>query len=275
MRSIGKRRVFNSIRQRYYTDHGPAWERFAAIAFAVAPPANRFASEGLMTKQEPPGVEPSPDSLAATKAAIREEAHARRRAQPDKDALSQTICATFAALPEYQAARVVLFYLDVRAEARTRHYLPTALGHGKKIVVPYCVEGETLELFHLERMDELVEGMYKILEPRPELREAPGKRVDVRELDLVMVPGVAFDRRGARMGHGKGYYDKLLEHARPDTPLVALAFECQLFPELPVAAHDVTMDKIITERTVYQGQGRTTSGRTTSDRTTAGRANDP
>jgi len=73
---------------------------------------------------------------------------------------------------------------------------------------------------------------------------------------LVMVPGVAFDRRGARMGHGKGYYDKLLEHARPDTPLVALAFECQLFPEVPVQAHDIFMDQIITEQTIYPGQGR-------------------
>ena len=58
-----------------------------------------------------------------------------------------------------------------------------------------------------------------------------------------MVPGVAFDRRGARMGHGKGYYDKLLQHARPDAPLVALAFECQLFPEIPTQAHDIFMDQ--------------------------------
>jgi 5-formyltetrahydrofolate cyclo-ligase len=71
-----------------------------------------------------------------------------------------------------------------------------------------------------------------------------------------MVPGVAFDRRGARMGHGKGYYDKLLQHARLNTPLVALAFECQLFEEIPVAEHDIFMDRIITEDHVYQGRGR-------------------
>src|SRR4051794_26541430 len=198
--------------------------------------------------------------LPELKKQIREEAHARRNAQPDKDALSRTICETFASLPEYAAAKTVLFYVDVRSEVRTRDYLATALTHAKKVVVPWCnAEGE-LELFHLAAMDELATGMYRILEPRPELRHAPGKVVDIHELDLVMVPGVAFDRRGARMGHGKGYYDKLLEHARPDTPLVALAFECQMFPEIPVGAHDVFMDRIITEKAIHAGRGRAAPG---------------
>lgn len=187
------------------------------------------------------------------KQAIREEAHARRRAQENKDGLSQAICERFAALPEYAAARSVMFYVDVRAEVRTRNYLETALSHGKRIIVPYCVDGE-LELFHLESMDELATGMYGILEPREDLRGVSEKRIDVQELDLIMVPGVAFDRRGARMGHGKGYYDKLLEHAREDTPLVALAFDCQLFDEVPVESHDVFMDKVVTETATYGGK---------------------
>lgn len=190
--------------------------------------------------------QPTAADMAAIKRTIREEAHAKRNAQVDKDALSSRICAHFLALPEYASANTVLFYIDVRAEVRTRHDLTRALATGKKIVVPYCV-ADLLHLFHLESMDELEIGMYKILEPKKELRSLEEKRVDVRDVDLIMVPGVAFDRRGARMGHGKGYYDKLLEHARPKTPLVALAFECQLFPEIPTAAHDVFMDKIITE----------------------------
>ena len=75
------------------------------------------------------------------------------------------------------------------------------------------------------------------------------------------MPGGAFDRRGARMGHGNGYYDKLLQHARSNTPLIALAFECQLFDEIPVADHDIFMDKLITEDHVYNGQGRDVSDR--------------
>ena len=190
------------------------------------------------------------------KAAIREQAHEARRAQENKDELSQTICEKFAALPEFASAKTVMFYVDVRTEVRTRHFLPQALTLGKQSVVPWCnAEGE-LELFHLENMDELSIGMYKILEPREDLRLLPAKQVPVEQLDLVMVPGVAFDRSGARMGHGKGYYDKLLEHARPDTPLVALAFECQMFPEIPVQSHDVFMDKIVTESAVYNGRGR-------------------
>src|SRR3954467_13707535 len=186
----------------------------------------------------------SPEQLREAKQKLREQAHANRNAQPDKDALSDAICATFLALPEYAAARTVLFYVDVRSEVRTRQALPTALTHGKKIVVPWCNDQGELELFHLESMDELATGMYRILEPRPELRSLPAKQVAATELDLVMVPGVAFDRSGGRMGHGKGYYDKLLQHARPDAPLIALAFECQLFPEIPTDSHDIFMDAI-------------------------------
>lgn len=198
------------------------------------------------------------DQLTAfqeAKAKIRRQAHDNRNAQDNKDELSITICEKFVSLSEYTTAETIMFYLDARSEVRTRHYMPSALTSGKRIVVPYCVE-DILHLFWLESMDELAIGMWKILEPLEDLRHAPEKKVDVTELDLVMVPGVAFDRRGARMGHGKGYYDKLLQNARPDAPLVALAFECQVFPEIPTAPHDIFMDKIITEEAVYVGEGR-------------------
>ncbi|MBY0586300.1 5-formyltetrahydrofolate cyclo-ligase [bacterium] len=193
--------------------------------------------------------------IVELKKQIREESHARRNAQENKDDLSRQIVAQFRGLPEYQRAHTIMYYLDVRSEVRTRHDLQDAIAGDKKIVVPYCVDG-FLHLFHLTSLDELEVGMYKILEPKTELRDVAHKKVDPKELDLVMVPGVAFDKRGGRMGHGKGYYDKLLEHVRPEVPLVALAFECQLFPEIPVAPHDVFMTKIITEKAVYEGRGR-------------------
>ncbi len=195
------------------------------------------------------------DELVARKTQIREQSHANRNAQENKDEISKGIMARFLALPEYAAAKTVMFYIDVRSEVRTRHNLIDALATGKKIIVPYCVDGE-LELFHLESMDELELGMYRILEPKAELRTVAAKKVQPEELDLIMVPGVAFDKNGGRTGHGKGYYDKLLEHAKPETPLVGIAFECQLFPEIPCGDHDIYMDKVVTESAVYPGRGR-------------------
>lgn len=193
--------------------------------------------------------------LASRKQEIRTAAHANRRNQPDKDEVSRVIVDRFMRLDEYAKAKTIMFYVDVRDEVRTRHVLPEAIQGDKRIIIPYCVDGE-LELFHLESMDELDVGMYKILEPKNELRTVAAKRLQPQDLDLIMVPGVAFDRNGGRTGHGKGYYDKLLEHARPDAPLVALSFECQMFPEIPCESHDIYMDKVVTEAAVYTGRGR-------------------
>ncbi|MDB5391991.1 MAG: putative 5-formyltetrahydrofolate cyclo-ligase [Planctomycetaceae bacterium] len=198
-------------------------------------------------------------SFQLRKREIREQAHANRKEQPDKDAISAIIVEKFLELPEYETADTVMFYVDVRTEVKTRDFLSVALLHGKKVVVPFCRPDGHLELFWLQNMNELSVGMYKILEPKAELRGLPEKKVEPEDLDLVMVPGVAFDRNGARMGHGFGYYDKLLEHTRATTPLVALAFECQLFEEIPTADHDIFMDKIITEAAIYQGRGRSES----------------
>ena len=191
------------------------------------------------------------------KQTLREQARKNRVAQKNKDEVSRAICNSFMQLPSYQAAKTVMWYVDAGSEVRTRHSLPIALTHGKRVVVPYCiVETNELELFLLEEMSELVEGAYKILEPKEELRALPSKRIQPEELDLGMVPGTAFDATGGRMGQGKGYYDRLLTRARPDAPLVALAFECQMFPEIPVAPHDVFMDLVLTESRVYNGKGR-------------------
>lgn len=193
--------------------------------------------------------------LSELKTAIRKQAHENRRAQSEKDSVSKKIVNRFIDLPEYRAAQSIMFYVDVRDEVRTRQALPAAVASGKRIIVPYCVDGE-LELFWLENIDELELGMYRILEPKNELRLLESKRIQPTDLDLVMVPGVAFDRTGGRTGHGKGYYDKLLQHARLDAPLIALAFECQMFEKIPAESHDIYMDKIVTEDAIYTGKGR-------------------
>jgi 5-formyltetrahydrofolate cyclo-ligase len=186
---------------------------------------------------------------------IRRQAEANRRAKPDKDAASEIIWKRVAALPEHVASETVAWYVHFRSEVRTRGFLAAALAAGKRIVVPYCL-GDQLRLFLLESIDELAPGTWGIWEPKAELRSLAAKRVDAGALDFVIVPGVAFDCQGGRLGHGKGYYDKLLAQVRPDARLVGLAFDCQLFPEVPTQSHDVWMDAVVTESAIYRGRGR-------------------
>jgi 5-formyltetrahydrofolate cyclo-ligase len=200
------------------------------------------------------------DALMERKGKMRREAYDARNAQENKDELSKVIVEKFINLPEYAAAGTIMWYLDVRSEVRTRHMIGDAVNSDKKIVVPYCTVDEKgdnkLGLWHLESMDELVVGKWKILEPPKDRWGEKGKEVEPKELDLIMVPGVGFDQRGGRMGNGQGYYDRLLENARPDAPLIALCFESQMFPEILVGPHDIFMDKVITEKAIYEGKGR-------------------
>jgi 5-formyltetrahydrofolate cyclo-ligase len=183
------------------------------------------------------------------KAAIRRVALDRRAAQANKDTLSRRIVETLVALPEFTAAAAVAIYLDARTEVRTRRSLPKLLASGKRIVVPWCDQDE-LRLFALESPDELATGRFGILEPQSELRHQVERQVSPAEIDLFVIPGVAFDRRGTRLGHGRGYFDRLLARARQDAKLVGLAFECQLFDTLPSETHDIRMHQIITENGV-------------------------
>jgi len=200
------------------------------------------------------------DALKERKAGLRRQAYDARNAQENKDEVSRIIVERFIALPEYAAAHTAMWYLDVRSEVRTRHQLGAALNGGKRIIVPYCTVDESgankLGLWHLTGMDELVVGKWKILEPPRERWGEAGKEVEPPDLDLVMVPGVGFARDGARMGNGTGNYCRRLTEVRREAPLMALAYECQMFPDLAVGPQDIYMDKVITERAVYEGRGR-------------------
>jgi 5-formyltetrahydrofolate cyclo-ligase len=138
------------------------------------------------------------------------------------------------------------------------------LASGKRIVVPYCTVDDRgdnkLGLWWLKALDELVVGKWKILEPASDRWGEPGREIAPDEIDFVVVPGVGFGRDGARIGNGQGYYDRLLGSVRPDCPLVGLCYECQLFDGLVVDAHDVFMDKVVTENAVYEGRGRRAIG---------------
>jgi 5-formyltetrahydrofolate cyclo-ligase len=191
------------------------------------------------------------DEVRRLKQQMRIDASARRAKQPDAERLSRQIFARLTALPQYARAHTLMLYLDVRSEVRTQWFVPDAWNAGKQVVVPYCENGQ-LELYPLSSFDELEPATMGVLEPRPELRRRGDRKINPTELDLIIAPGLAFDRRGGRLGYGKGYYDRFLHQIRGDAAKLAVCFECQLFAEIPVLSHDIRMDVVVTENSVYR-----------------------
>jgi 5-formyltetrahydrofolate cyclo-ligase len=141
-------------------------------------------------------------------------------------------------------AKCVAFYVSMPHEVATDAMIDRAISEGKRVTVPRC-DMETVELTFHEIADRsmLQAGTWGILEPGPRA----AKVVHPDALDFVVVPGVAFDRAGNRIGNGKGFYDKFLKKLRPGTPKVALAYAIQLVPEVPVEPHDVKLDGVLTD----------------------------
>ena len=174
---------------------------------------------------------------------------ARDGLSPDeKRAKSREIEERLFSLPEFTSARVVMFFASFRTEVETGAMIRRALSSGKRVVLPK-VKGDELSLYEINDFDDdVVPGAWGIPEPK-EIR--PAKLDDI---DLMIMPGAAFDERGNRVGYGAGFYDKLLPAFRKKT--VALAFETQIVRDVPSDAHDVPVDKIVTEKRVIEASSK-------------------
>lgn len=185
----------------------------------------------------------------------RRKAYNARKAQPEKEKLSEIICSKFVDQQIYQQATAVMWYVHCRSEVRTLKALEHELGGTKQIVIPYCTndkEGHNkLGLWLLEELSELNLGTWGILEPPKSRWGEYGKEVMPQQLDLIMVPGVAFDRNCGRMGNGAGYYDRLLATVSDETTLVGICYESQLCDKVIMEKHDIYMDIILTEKNCY------------------------
>lgn len=145
----------------------------------------------------------------------------------------------FLALPEFAAARSVALYSPIRGEVATAELFRAVLAAGKRALFPRLV-GSHLEFVVVTELGQLVPGRFGIPEPQA------GAPVSLAAIDLMAVPGVAFDRCGHRIGYGQGYYDRLLHRQRHGCCLAGLAFDLQLLAALPAEGHDVRMDLILT-----------------------------
>lgn len=186
---------------------------------------------------------------STSKQALRQHARQLRDAlsDDDRDQYSRMITDRLRGLPEFAQARCLLIYVGVRTEVRTTHLLHDLLRTNTEIIVPYC-RARTLGLFRLHDIDELRPGRFGIPEPPEAIRNLPQRTCDPESLDLLVVPGLAFDSSGHRLGYGAGYFDRLLQQVRPTATVVGLAFACQVVPSVPVDSHDAPVDCIVSER---------------------------
>jgi len=146
-------------------------------------------------------------------------------------------------LKEFKKAKCVMFYVSKHYEVNTHEMIDESIVMGKKVVVPVTLKEEKMlkpsEL--RDREKELIKSHYGIHQPR----EEHIRLVSLEEVDLMVVPGLAFDKSGHRLGHGGGYYDRFLEKAPPTIFTVGLAFDFQIMDELPRHDTDIPVDKVI------------------------------
>ncbi len=154
-------------------------------------------------------------------------------------------------LEEFTKAKSILLYVSFRSEVDTGKCLRHVLALGKKLVLPVVdAEHHALRLYETRDVSELRSGYMGIPEPQ----KRPDRRVTLRGIDLVIIPGVGFDTRGGRLGYGGGYYDRLLSYeskrlarVKKHIITVALAYEEQVGKKIPVERHDIKVDMIVTD----------------------------
>ena len=150
---------------------------------------------------------------------------------------SQKLGQLLRASQAYQQARTVYFYLPYNQEVRTVPMILAALDDGKKVAVPK-VYGEEMKFISIENLDGIAEGYMGIPEPVADGPVARDKNA------LILMPGLAFDREGHRIGYGGGFYDRFLAE-EPDHPTVALCYEFQMLPHVETEAFDIPVDLVL------------------------------
>lgn len=184
---------------------------------------------------------------------VRETILARRDclSSQEQTRKSQKIISLLNEVPEVRQARTLFVYVQFRSEVQTLPFIRKCIQAGKTVTVPVTlVEEKKLPAVRITDPDrELRPGYCGIPEPGPELVQTG--EIDPGTIDVVVVPGSVFDRRGGRLGYGGGYYDRFLVDAAPRAVRVALAYELQLVDFLELQPHDQLMDWLITEENRY------------------------
>lgn len=167
----------------------------------------------------------------------------KQQREDDRRRRSQAIWRKITRLKAFRRAKTVCCYVALPYEVQTWRMIEAMLEQGKRVAVP-VVRARTRRLWLSEVRDpatELARGAFGVWEPH----RAAHRPVRLRDVDLVLVPGIGFDRHGHRVGHGHGYFDRFLARVPRTTPTVGLAFRFQLLDRLPANAHDRAVQTVL------------------------------
>ncbi len=170
----------------------------------------------------------------------------RQNPRPGDD---HRLCRHVLGHPWFHQAKTVMAYAAMPGEANLGQVLRETLEQGKRLVLPRCEPDGTMTARLISDLKELVPGTMGISEPQ---EDAP--KVMPEEIDLVLVPGMAFDPLGGRLGRGKGYYDRFL--AEYPGKSVGICYHGNLLEAVPMEGHDKTMDAVVTDQTIIQCERR-------------------
>ncbi|MBI5048171.1 MAG: 5-formyltetrahydrofolate cyclo-ligase [Deltaproteobacteria bacterium] len=161
-----------------------------------------------------------------------------------------------AGIRELEHAKRLALYASFKNEVLTDSIFEYAVTHGKEVFFPRIVrEKKKLMFLRVHGKEDMARGSYDIKEPVHHRENHPDDRQAAAALDIIVVPGLAFDTNGNRLGYGRGYYDKALGSLKAKCLMVALAFDFQILDKIPAETHDVKMDRIITENRVINTVG--------------------
>lgn len=183
------------------------------------------------------------------KRSLRQKMLAQRRAlgHDSWNEASRQAQENFLTLREYAGSACIAIYAPAHNETDTSAIMGAAWAAGKRVLYP-AVCGHDLVFRQVDELESLSEGRFGILEPCP-----TGVDHLADEADLIVVPGVAFDRSGHRIGYGKGFYDRFLRHPGRKAHLVGLCHDFQVIDgHIPADSHDIRMEIIVTDRRIIR-----------------------
>lgn len=182
------------------------------------------------------------ENLLEAKKALRRKMKKLRSAVTDREIQEKKLCSVLLQLPQIQAAHRIYVYASYGTEAGTWAFIQACLAAGRQVALPR-VCGQEMDFYRITGLEDLCPGAYGIPEPGVHCQ-----KVIPEEKDCMILPGLAFDRRGHRLGYGGGYYDRYLERCpfRRENR-IALAYDCQVTDDVPSAPTDICVGMLVTE----------------------------